>query len=134
MKQFTSKNQKIGKIGEDLAERFLVKQGFSVVERNFTKQAGEIDIIANKSKKLYFVEVKTVSCENIQDVSRETIRIRPEEQFHIQKFNRFTKTINLYLIERNVSYETDWEIDLLTVYIDLKNRKAKVIPFWNVIM
>lgn len=134
MKQFTSKNQKIGQIGEDLAERFLMKQGFSIIERNFTKTAGEIDIIANIDFKLHFVEVKTVSCENIDNVSCETLKIRPEEQFHIKKFERFSKTIQLYCMERNVSYETNWEIDLLTVYLDLNNKKAKVVPFWNVIM
>lgn len=133
MKQFTSKNQKIGEIGEDLAIKFLVKHGFLVSERNYTKKIGEIDIVAFKANKLYFVEVKSVSCENIENVSRETLKIRPEEQFHLKKFERFTKTIQIYLIEHNVPRETDWEIVLLTVYLDLNNKKARVIPFWNVI-
>lgn len=133
MKQFTSKNQKIGQFGEDLAERFLVKQGFSVIERNYTKRSGEIDIVAKNKETLHFIEVKTVSCENINDVSCETLKIRPEEQFHERKFYRFTKTIEFYLAEKGVSYETDWQIDLLTVYLDINEKKAKVIPFWNLI-
>ncbi len=136
MKQFSSQNQKIGKIGEDCAVKFLVKQGFQIIERNYTKISGEIDIIATKKNKIHFIEVKAVSYAynplNSKKVPRETL-IRPEEQFHMKKINRFVKTIKLYKLERHVSYETDWEIDLLTVYLDMKTRNAKVIPFWNVV-
>ena len=60
-KVFTSEKQKIGEIGENIAVKFLMKHGFSVIDRNYTKKWGEIDIIAKKSEKLYFVEVKSVS-------------------------------------------------------------------------
>ncbi len=65
MKIFTSKKQKIGLIGEQIAEMFLVKQGFNVISRNFSCRFGEIDIIAVKNSKIYFFEIKTltVSCE-----------------------------------------------------------------------
>ena len=61
MKNFTSNSQKIGQLGEDIACKFLMKHGFSILERNYTKKWGEIDVIAEKGKKLYFVEVKSVS-------------------------------------------------------------------------
>jgi len=77
--------KKIGNLGEDIACRFLVKHGYSVLERNYWKKWGEIDIIAKKSKRLYFIEVKSVSCENIADVSRETDTYRPEENVHPKK-------------------------------------------------
>lgn len=53
-----------GKFGEDAAASFLIKKGYQIVERNFKKRYGEIDIIAiDKSVKdehvLVFVEVKT---------------------------------------------------------------------------
>lgn len=65
VKRFTSKTQKIGEIGEKVAEMFLVKHGFTVIDRNFTHKLGEIDLVAKKSGKLYFFEVKSI-------VSRET--------------------------------------------------------------
>lgn len=49
----------LGKKGEDIACRFLEKRGFRVIERNLRTPFGEIDIIAKKGTKLYFVEVKT---------------------------------------------------------------------------
>ncbi|MBP9821284.1 MAG: YraN family protein [Candidatus Pacebacteria bacterium] len=60
MKKFTSKTQKVGEIGEKIAEMFLVKHGFTILERNFTCKAGEIDIICKKADKVHFIEVKSV--------------------------------------------------------------------------
>ena len=134
MKRFTSQKQKIGEIGEKIAYMFLVKRGFNIIETNYTRKLGEIDIVAEKDTIIHFVEVKSVSCENISaHVARETYYIRPEHQFHVKKFRRFTKTVELYLHERRVSYETSWQIDLVTVYLDNSKRQGTVVPFWNVV-
>ena len=71
MKKFTSKNQQIGQVGEDLAVKFLVKQGFSLLQRNYTLKIGEIDIVATKAQKLHFIEVKTLQKD--LSVTRETL-------------------------------------------------------------
>ena len=47
------------RLGEDLATEYLKKKGYTIIERNFRKGYGEIDIIATKNKTLVFVEVKT---------------------------------------------------------------------------
>ena len=60
-KVFTSEKQKVGEIGESVAVRFLVKHGFSILNRNYTRKWGELDIVAEKDAKLYFVEVKSFS-------------------------------------------------------------------------
>lgn len=59
IREFTSKTQKIGEVGEKIAVKFLVKHGFSIIERNFSTKYGEIDIVARKDKILYLIEVKT---------------------------------------------------------------------------
>ncbi len=51
--------QSLGKAGERLAEAYLVKKGYRILERNFKKRYGELDIIALHDKTLVFVEVKT---------------------------------------------------------------------------
>ena len=53
--------QILGKTGEDYACDYLRKSGYIVVERNYLKKWGELDIIAKKNKKLHFIEVKSVS-------------------------------------------------------------------------
>ncbi|NCG05196.1 MAG: YraN family protein [Bacteroidetes bacterium] len=47
-----------GKQGEDIAVRFLQKQGYTILVRNFYYQKAEIDIIAQKADVLCVVEVK----------------------------------------------------------------------------
>lgn len=49
----------IGSRGEDLAETYLKKKGYEILERNFRCFLGEIDIIALKGDEIIFVEVKT---------------------------------------------------------------------------
>ena len=51
--------QKLGKHGEELAEMFLSKKGYEILERNYRKYRGEIDLIAKDQEYLVFVEVKT---------------------------------------------------------------------------
>jgi len=54
----------LGQWGETQAKGFLEKQGLALVERNFTCQSGEIDLIMTDSDQtLVFVEVKTRTSE-----------------------------------------------------------------------
>lgn len=135
VKTFTSKTQKIGEIGENLACKKLEKLGYNILERNYTKQGGEIDIVAKKAKKLYFIEVKAVSCENLENITRGTYSgYRPEENLSFKKFLKIARTIDLYLIEKKVSPETLWQIDLACVYIDLAKKQGRVEILENIIV
>jgi putative endonuclease len=51
-------NIRRGKEGEELALKFLKKNGYRIVERNYRCRYGEIDIIARDGAVLVFVEVK----------------------------------------------------------------------------
>ncbi|PCI20910.1 hypothetical protein COB64_01485 [Candidatus Wolfebacteria bacterium] len=134
MKKFSSKTQKIGEIGEDLACRFLVKHKYSVIERNFTKKWGEIDIIASKSNVLHFIEVKTKSTD-LSDVSVvNNEEFRPEEKIDAHKLGRMARTIQSYLLEKNVMDRVEWQVDALLVFLDVKNKKAKVKSIENLII
>ena len=143
MLEITEK-RKLGNLGEDLACRFLIKQGFDIVERNYWKKWGEIDIIAKNGLGIHFIEVKSVSClpdriiragENINQVSRENNdNYRPEDNIHPWKLQRLARTIQTYLLEKNISHETNWQFDVITVYIDKKRLISKVSMLENVIL
>lgn len=47
------------RLGEKLASEYLQKQGYKIIEKNFRKGYGEIDVIAIDKDTLVFVEVKT---------------------------------------------------------------------------
>lgn len=126
-------HQIIGEVGEKTACRFLVKHGFSVIGRNYRRKWGEIDIIAEKGKVLHFVEVKTVSRENIREISRETSFYRPEENVHPKKLERLFRVIQTYLIDMKAD-DREWQLDVVAVYLDMKHREAKVSLMENVIV
>lgn len=117
--------QKIGKIGEDTSVKHLVKLGFKIVERNYRKKWGEIDIICKKDKILHFIEVKSVSLETFR-LAKDSLLLSPEENIHFWKRKRLSRAIRTYLLERNVSSETNWQIDMMAVFINLKLLKAKI--------
>lgn len=115
-----------GNLGERLAARFLKNRGFSIVETNYRKKWGEIDIVAEKDKILHFVEVKAT-------VSRETSGYRPEENIRLWKKQRMARAIKTYLLDRNVSYETEFLVDVIALNLDFFNKKTKVHFIRNII-
>ena len=134
MKKFTSNSQKIGELGENVACKFLMKHGFTVLERNYTKKWGEIDIIAQKGEKIYFTEVKSVSFVTLPDFSSDNpFTKRPEENMHPWKLKRLSRTIQTYLIHKRIG-NTPWQFDVLLVYLDLKNRTARIKTLENIIL
>lgn len=46
-------------LGEDASCAYLLKKGYKILDRNFRKSYGEIDIIACHKDTLVFIEVKT---------------------------------------------------------------------------
>lgn len=50
-----------GKIGEDIATKYLQKIGYQIIQRNFECKQGEIDIVAKYKNEIVFIEVKTRS-------------------------------------------------------------------------
>jgi putative endonuclease len=134
MKNFTSNSQKIGELGEEIACKFLVKHGFSILERNYTKKWGEIDIVAQKGEKRYFVEVKSKQVDNNFDFNRLSDKEnRPEDNMHVFKMKRLRRIVETYLISNRLGYE-DWQFDLLVVYMNIEKRTAKVKVVDNIIL
>lgn len=121
-----AEHNKIGTIGENIATRFLMKQGFSIVERNYRKKWGEIDIIALKNKELHFIEVKSISCRDLDYVTRVTKNHRPEENVHFRKRQRLGRAIETYLLEKYKKTDVEWVFDVIAVYISLKDKKTKI--------
>lgn len=133
MKRFTSKTQKLGEIGEEVACRFLKKHGYSIVERNYTRKWGEIDVLALNKDIMSFIEVKAVSDDGLLKFSRETDQkdiYRPEDNVHPWKLKRLYRTIESYLAENDVE---DWQFDVMLVYLDLGDRRSGVRHLKNIV-
>ena len=122
----------IGDLGEGVVCRYLKTKGYTILDQNYLKKWGEIDIIARKGNKLHFIEVKSKQKE-YKDWDLES-SYRPEENVHEKKLKRLWRTLESYLLEKNVSEDTEWQIDVYTVYLDVPLRKAKVEYIENIIV
>jgi len=136
-----SEKRKIGDIGEKIAEKWLNDKGFSILDRNYLKKWGEIDIVA-KNKGIYrFIEVKTISREiaPTQNGVGGADEYRPEENVHPAKLKRLHRTIESYLIEKNIlqndsgQVEGEWQLDVVTVHLDIERKLAKVNILENIV-
>lgn len=129
-----SRNNIIGPLGEGIACKFLSSKGFSVIQKNYRKKWGEIDIIAEKDNVVHFVEVKSVSQAFgfwRNDNSRD--EFRPEENIHPQKIKRLLRTINSYLSEKHLSdIDTEWQLDAIIVVLNQAEKKAQVRVIENI--
>lgn len=153
MKLHPTEMQKIGALGEEIACKFLVSKAFRIVTRNYRKKFGELDVVAEKSKVIHFVEVKTVSRENLGEgnaelkdsfgpkTNSEFVRsnspedcFRPEDNVHPAKLKRLSRAIQVYSLENNHGEETDWQFDVVTVLLDVKNKIARVKILEDIIL
>ena len=117
-----SEKRKLGNTGEDFCVKHLVKHKFRILNRNYRKKWGEIDIIAEKAGIVRFVEVKAVSRESLPNGSRE-MDYRPEELVHKSKLRKVARTAALYMEEKRD--EREFQIDVVGVILDTSARIAR---------
>ena len=110
MKKFSTQN--IGEIGEEYTVKFLEKKKYNILERNYRKRYGEIDIIAENKNYIVFVEVKTRHKDSMASAADAVNR---------QKQIRIIKTASLYLAENET--EKFCRFDVCEVYINSDNLK-----------
>lgn len=125
----------LGKSGEDLACRYLVDKGYRIIERNFRKPWGELDIITkNRDKTLVFVEVKTMrQFDNESGNSANSYPqlpnsgIEPEMQMTPAKIKKTKRAASLYAgsYPDLVDDLKGWRIDLLALTINGENCVVK---------
>ena len=105
----------LGPWGEEQAVRYLRLHGYSILERNFSCRAGEIDIVAKKGRFIVFVEVKT----------RKNAEFAEAREFvTYAKQQRILATAQLYLSIH------DWDLqprfDVIEVYAPAGESSRKV--------
>ncbi len=84
---------KSGRLGEDAAAEFLIKNGYDITQKNFRTRLGEIDIIATRGNYIVFAEVKT---------RRRNSMILPREAVDAKKQARLIKAAEMYLSTHDI--------------------------------
>ena len=102
--------KKLGNRGEKIAAKFLRKQGYQIIEKNYRSRLGEIDIVAKEDESIVFVEVKT-RCSTDFGL--------PEEALSYDKRRRLSKLALGYLAHRRIK-DTNCRFDVVSILMDNK--------------
>jgi len=106
-----SYNKEKGKLGENLACKYLSKNGYEIIERNKSfSRSCEIDIIAKDKNTLVFVEVKTRKNNNFGS---------PLEAVTRTKYNHIKQGLLMYLNNSKIKYE-NFRIDVIGITLEPK--------------
>ncbi|WP_268848439.1 YraN family protein [Flavobacterium aestivum] len=98
-------HNELGKLGEDLAVEYLQKNGYDILETNWTFQKAEIDIIATKDEVLAIIEVKT----------RSSLEFGlPQDFVKPKKIQLLVKAVDAYVNTKNL--DIDARFDIIAVH------------------
>lgn len=102
-----STRKDVGRLGEELALQYLERCGYQLIEMNYRKGRGEIDIIAIRDRLLVFAEVKTCSYSHRKSMVEDKVSWYQREKIR--------QTADRYLSEHN--WEGEIRFDVLIVYL-----------------
>lgn len=119
--------KELGDYGEKVTAMYLKRKGFRIVARNIARKTGEIDVLAQKGKTLYFVEVKTNLVKAFPTASTSKDAYDPSANLHEAKIRRVARTSEWYVAEHN--WEGDWQVDGCLVWVRAHDGAAKVSYF-----
>lgn len=116
-------NQNIGKFGETLAKKFLIKRGYKIIDANVKLSYQELDLVAEKDGRIIFVEVKTRLSQFYGPA---------ENAMALTKLERFRRGVEMYIFKNNLDID-EIRADLITVDIDHLKQTAKIKHYQDVI-
>lgn len=97
-----------GKSGEEIACEFLNKKGYRILNKNFTTELGEIDLIITDEETLIFVEVKARGGEEYG---------YPAEAVNYYKRNKINQVASQY-IKKYRLFNIGVRFDVVEVYLN----------------
>ena len=90
-----------GKIAEDLAVDFLVRNQYKILARNFRYLKAEVDIIAEFDNQIIIVEVKARNTDAF---------LEPQEAVNKKKIRLLISAASYYIEENNIDKEVRFDI------------------------
>lgn len=110
-------NKELGKKGEEVALRFLKKNGYRILERNYVCKLGEIDIIAKEKETLTFIEVKTRTSTFFGPPQ---LAVTPSKQMQLSK-------AALYFLKEKRLENVKARFDVMAILLEQKGEKIELI-------
>ncbi len=115
-------NIKLGKHGEQIARRFLKKQNYKILHKNWKYKHSEIDIIAYDKQVLVFIEVR------LRD---QHALVRGLESISKQKRSALRRACFVYL-KKYAPNITTYRFDVIDIEHNNQNNTDKIYHFENI--
>lgn len=113
-----SKRIATGNLGEDIATQYLIKNNYKILVRNWRHKLGELDIICQQADRIIFIEVKAMQ--------KDSIYGHPLDKVNYYKLKKLQQLAELFLIKEKYSEDQEWQIDVISIELDYKIRKARL--------
>ncbi len=107
---------RIGRLGEDLACKWLWRRGFRILRRNFRAGRDELDIIAERRGRIHIVEVKTRTGDALGE---------PEDRVDEDKRRSLRNAASLYLAEFREAPRGGMQFDIFAQVLDDAGRPVR---------
>lgn len=123
-----TQKREFGDWGEKISQEYLENKGYKIIDRNYSKRWGEIDLIAESpEKELVFVEIKT------RELKNRPSAFLPEDSVNFSKQQKLIKTARTFLYENKYPEDIAWRIDVIAIEIDKFTRRAKIRHIENAV-
>lgn len=121
----TDKSRKeIGALGEKVACEYLKRHDLRIKDTNFARKTGELDVIAEGTDTLHFVEVKTILVDEFPRFDDTDDRYDPSLNLHEVKLRKVARTGEWYVLEKK--WGGEWQVDGCLVWLRRRDGLAHV--------
>jgi putative endonuclease len=91
----------LGKLGEDLAAKHMLSEGYKILDRNWIYQKKELDIVATDGKSLVVVEVKSRSTDYFE---------HPADAITLSKIKFLCRATQGYVDMKDIEMEVRFDV------------------------
>jgi len=117
--------RRLGHFGEAVAEAFLRRQGYEIVERNWRCRQGELDLVGRQGGDWVFIEVRCRRSPGTDGSQTAPTCGSAEESVTPAKQRRLLRLAEAYLQAHGLE-DVSWRIDVVAVEVDRAGRPARV--------
>ena len=110
-----------GKLGEDIAEKYLEDKGYKIIERNYRTKYAEIDLIAQADDIMVFIEVRTKTSDKFG---------LPEETINKKKINKLKRNALAYTAWKR--WKGVYQIDVIGVVLNQNHTINRIQHYENI--
>lgn len=113
-----------GYFAQYLVTQWLSERGYTIIDQNFRRPWGEVDVICQKDDVIVFVEVKANK--------RECPGFEPELRVNPDKIDKIIRTARTYLLFKKLPDDQEWRIDVVSLTLVKERGVAKIRHFKNI--